>query len=498
VQRESQSQNRRLDRISRGPLTWLRASTRGCCRRQICAPGSIVSHRLLVSTLALCTTLTLAAQTVPQTATAPATPQPISKTPPNHPDDVAGIPVNYDETKVGAYTLPDALVLSDGTPVTTTKQWETKRRPEIVRLFETQQFGIAPGRPTGLTFDVFDAGTPALNGKAIRKQVMIWFNGKPKDGEKPGPHIQLLEYVPAAKFAAHKPAPMLLSINFGVAQNAADDPGIKPEQVWDPKTNTRVDAAAGRNFGKLNTDALLDAGIGIATFYYGDVDPDYVGGFSNGIRATNLKSQTDRPGDAWGTIAAWSWGMSRVQDYFETDKAVDAKRVAIHGISRLGKTALWAGAHDQRFAAVIASCSGEGGAAISRRNYGETIAHMTAPSRYPYQFAANWARYSGFPDTAPMDANLLVALVAPRPLLLQTGDTDFWSDPKGEFLSAVAAGPVWKLYGKQDLGTTTMPQAKEAILHDLSYEMHDGGHGMVPSDWNVYVDFLKMHLHPER
>ncbi|SEB59987.1 acetylxylan esterase [Terriglobus roseus] len=463
-----------------------------------------MSHKLLLSALALCATLSSAAQNTPaqstqQTApatpaaTAPATPQPVSKTPPNAPEDVAGIPVNYDESKVGTYTLPDPLVMSDGSPVTTTKQWETNRRPEIVRLFETQQFGIAPGKPAALSFDVFDAGTPALNGKAIRKQVMIWFNK-----EKTGPHIQLLEYIPAAKFAAHKPAPMLLSINFGVVQNAAADPGIKPEQVWDPKTNTRVDAASGHNFGKLNTDALLDAGIGIATFYYGNVDPDYVGGFSNGIRATNLKSQAERPGDAWGTIAAWSWGMSRVQDYFETDKAVDARRVAVHGVSRLGKTALWAGAHDQRFAAVIESCSGEGGAALSRRNYGETIAHMTAPSRYPYQFAANWAKYSGFPDTAPMDANLLVALVAPRPLLLQTGDTDFWSDPKGEFLAAVSAGPVWKLYGKQDLGTTTMPQAKEAILHDVAYEMHDGGHGMVPGDWNVYVEFLKMHLHPER
>jgi hypothetical protein len=190
--------------------------------------------------------------------------------------------------------------------------------------------------------------------------------------------------------------------------------------------------------------------------------------------------------------------MSRVQDYFETDKDIDAKRVAVHGISRLGNTALWAGAHAQRFAAVIASCGGEGGGALNHRNYGETIAHMTAPSRYPYQFAKNWANYAGFPDTAPMDANMLVALVAPRALLLQTGNTDCWSDPKGEFLAAVAAGPVYRLYGKQDLGTDVLPAAGVPILHDLSYEMHNGGHGMVRSDWPVYVDFLKIHLHPER
>lgn len=190
--------------------------------------------------------------------------------------------------------------------------------------------------------------------------------------------------------------------------------------------------------------------------------------------------------------------MSRVEDYFETDNKVDAKRVAIHGVSRLGKTVMWAGAHDQRFAAVIASCSGEGGAALSHRNYGETIAHLTAPTRYPYQFAKNYGKWAGFPDRAPMDANLLIALVAPRPLLLQTGDTDKWSDPKGEFLAAVAAGPVYKLLGKQDLGTDVWPKAKEPILHDLGYSMHDGGHGMVPSDWDIYVQFLKMHLHPER
>ena len=237
----------------------------------------------------------------------------------------------------------------------------------------------------------------------------------------------------------------------------------------------------------------------MATFYYGDVEPDYAAGFSNGIRARYLKpGQMERAPEDWGSIGAWAWGMSRVEDYFETDQSIDAKRVAIHGVSRLGKTVMWAGAHDQRFAAVIASCSGEGGAALSHRDYGETIAHLTAPTRYPYQFAANYAKYAGFPDTAPMDANLLIALVAPRPLLLQTGNTDYWSDPKGEFLAEVSAGPVYKLLGKDPLDTDVWPAAKQPIFHDLAYYMHDGGHGMVPSDWDIYVEFLKMHLHPEQ
>jgi hypothetical protein len=421
--------------------------------------------------------LLISAMLATQAQTPPPTPKP-------SPDAVAGIPVNYDETKVGTYSLPDPLRLSNGKPVRDARTWYSKRRPEIVEMFETQQYGRAPGRPADESFEMVDPGTPALNGKAMRKQVTIYL-----DKDRTGPSIDLLIYLPAA---ATKPVPMFFSINFGAVQNAVDDPGIKSEKTWDPKTNTRVTPTAARGFGHLDAEDLLNAGFGVATFYYGDVDPDYPAGFANGIRARYLKpGQANRAPDDWGSIAAWAWGMSRVEDYFETDKSIDAKRVVIHGISRLGKTVMWAGAHDQRFAAVIASCSGEGGAALSHRNYGETIAHLTAPTRFPYQFAVNYAKYGGFPDNAPMDANLLIALIAPRPLLLQTGSSDYWSDPKGEFLAAAAAGKVYKLLGKEDLGTEVWPEAKQPIFHDLSYYMHEGGHGMVPSDWGIYLDFLK-------
>ncbi|HTH53715.1 MAG TPA: hypothetical protein VL495_07180 [Edaphobacter sp.] len=410
---------------------------------------------------------------------------------PAAPSVVAGIPVNYDQAKVGTYTLPDALVLNDGKPVKDAKTWFKKRRPEIVSLFEQQQYGVAPGRPKDESFDVVEKETPALGGKAIRKRVDIHLSAKPGS-----PVIHLVEYVPAG---AKKTVPMLLCISFTAPSSSVNDPELPVGEVWDMKTHSKIPASKARAFGKLNVEAVLDAGIGVSTFYYGDVDPDYLEGFDNGIRKDYLKAgQTKRGPEDWGSIAAWAWGMSRVQDYFETDKSVDAKRVAIHGVSRLGKTVMWAGAHDQRFAAVIASCSGEGGAALSHRDYGETIAHLTAPTRYPYQFAENYGKWGGFPDKAPMDANLLIALVAPRPLLLQTGNTDLWSDPKGEFLAAVAAGPVYKLLGKDALDTETWPEAKQPILHDLSYYMHDGGHGMVPSDWDIYVQFLKMHLHPEQ
>jgi hypothetical protein len=181
-------------------------------------------------------------------------------------------------------------------------------------------------------------------------------------------------------------------------------------------------------------------------------------------------------------------------DYFETDKSIDAGHVALFGVSRLGKTVLWAGARDERFGMVIASCSGEGGAAVARRNYGETMKHMSDSTRYFYQFSGNYYKYRENPNDFPVDANMIISLMAPRPLLLQTGDTDYWSDPKGEFLAAVAAGPVYKLLGKKGLGTDEWPVAGQPILNDLGYYMHAGGHGALPADYGIFIRFMKMHF----
>lgn len=401
------------------------------------------------------------------------------------PKNVAGIPVNYDESLVGSYTLPDPFVLADGKRVRDAKTWYRKRRPEIVRLFEEQQFGRSPGRPAGMSFDVFDKGTPALNGKAIRQQVTIHFSR-----DKAGPKMDLLVYLPAE---ARKPVPVLLNLSFTANSNVVDDPGIKPGEVWG-RDKKRIAAPKGSNFGKLDVLPFLAGGIGVATVYYGDIDPDFPGGIQHGIRALYLKpGQTEPAPDEWGAIAAWGWGLSRALDYFETDKGVDAKRVAIVGASRLGKTVLWAGARDTRFALVIASCSGEGGAALSRRNFGETVKHLTAPTRYPYQFAANYQKLADHVNESPVEAHLLLSLIAPRPLLLQTGDTDLWSDPKGEFLSARAAGPVYRMLGGQGIDTDEMPPAGHPILHTLGYYMHAGGHGTIPSDWALFLKYMQLH-----
>lgn len=397
------------------------------------------------------------------------------------PDTVAGIPVNYTDAASSAYTLPDPLKLANGKPVRDAKTWQKTRRPEIVKLFEELQFGRTPPAPAKLHFDVFDKGTPALNGKALRKQITIYFGP-----DKTGPKMDLLVYTPAN---AAKPVPLLLNASFTANSAAVEDPGIKPGEIWN-REKQRVPVPAGRGFGRLNIAPFLDAGFGVATVYYGDIDPDFNGGLPHGVRS---RFPAPGPGE-WGTISAWAWGLSRALDYLETDKQVDAKRVALTGISRLGKTVLWTGAHDPRFAMIIASCSGEGGAALSRRNYGETIAHLTAPTRYPYQFAANYSKYAQNPKDSPIDAHMLISLIAPRPLLLQTGNTDKWSDPKGEYLSALAAAPVYKLFHKTTPEATEVPPAGTPVMTTLGYYMHAGGHGTIPSDWDIFLQFMKAHL----
>lgn len=421
-----------------------------------------------------------AGQTAPPTAPAAAKP----------PTEVAGFPVNYDEAKAGGYTLPDPLKMANGQPVKTAKEWMQKRRPELVKIFEEQQFGKMPGRPKAMSFEVFDKGTPAMDGKAIRQQVTVYFSA-----DHNGPREDIVIYTPAQ---ATKPVPLLLTINFSPNAAIFDDPGIKLGEMWG-RDHKKVPAQRGRGLGRMKIDGLLEKGIGVAGIYYGQIDPDFLGGLPYGVRALYLKpGQKAFAPDEWGTISAWAWGLSRAMDYLETDKKIDAKRVALYGVSRLGKTVLWAGAHDPRFALVVSSCSGEGGAALSRRNFGETIAHMTAESRFGYQFCANRAKYAEHPEQCPVDAHELVALMAPRPVFLQTGDQDLWSDPKGEFLSAVAAEPVYRLLGKEGLGLTNdqMPKAGEGIFHDIGYHMHAGGHGTMPGDWAPITEYLVKYLHP--
>ncbi|MEJ2247429.1 MAG: acetylxylan esterase [Acidobacteriota bacterium] len=309
--------------------------------------------------------------------------------------------------------------------------------------------------------------------------------------------VDLLIYLPANPKG---PSPLLLNIGFMANSQTVDDPGIGRGADLEGK---KEQGPAGKRspFPKTNVMQFLERGYGFATVNYGDFEPDSREGLARGIRGLYLKPGRNQPApDEWGAIAAWAWGLSRAMDYFETDAGIDAGRVAVTGVSRLGKTALWTAAADPRFAMAIPSCSGQGGAALSRRNYGETIKLITLPQRYGYQFCGNYAKWGDEPNSAPMDAHMLIALMAPRPVLLQTGDTDKWSDPLGEFLAAVAAEPVYELFGKKGLGTDRIPESGTPILNDIGYYMHKGGHGMNAedgtSDWHVYLDFMDMHLKP--
>jgi hypothetical protein len=409
------------------------------------------------------------------------------------PGVVAGIPANYTEAKTGSYTLPDPLKFPDGLPVADAAAWFEKRRPELFRLIEENQYGRVPPRPPAMSFDVFDKGTPAFDGQALRKQVTIYFTASRTEN-----YVDVLIYLPAR---ATGPVPVLLEFGW-VANNlaVAGDPGVKAGRQWSAQAGKRVPAAPApdpaRGLGRLqNIPEILARGYGVAVFNYGDIEPDTVNGFAAGIRAACLKPGATEPApEEWGSIAAWGWGASRIIDYFETDPQIDAKRIAITGASRLGKTVLWTAARDERVACVIASVSGEGGAALSRRDYGETIAHLVAPTRFPYQFARNYQKWAGRAQEMPWDAHTIIALVAPRPILLQTGSTDKWSDPYGEFLAAKAATPVFELLGRKGIDVYSQPPTGKPLMNTLGYLMHDGPHGVMPADWPVFLDFLDAHL----
>ncbi|PWT96137.1 MAG: acetylxylan esterase [Blastocatellia bacterium] len=394
-------------------------------------------------------------------------------------------PPNYDESKVGTYSLPDPLIFSNGTQVHTVADWN-KRRAELLELFATNVYGHNPAPPKALHYEIFDRSTDALNGTAIRKQITIFFSSS-----KTGPKEDLLIFIPKN---ASKPVPVFLSLSFVGNQTAANDPAIKLGTVWNPRTRQKeVAPEQTRGSSMSETATVLAHGYAYATICYTDIEPDFNGGYVSGIRPLFFKNGQSEPApDEWGAIGAWSYGLSRALDYMEKDKDVDAKRVAIIGHSRLGKTVLWTGALDQRFAMVISSCSGEGGASLSRRDYGERVRNLI--TNFPYWFSANYKKYADHEDQMPVDMHELIALIAPRPAYITAGETDRWADPNGEFLACVAAGPVFRLLGQADLGIDEMPALDQPIMKTIGFHIHTGGHAITPFDWEQFLKFADIHL----
>ncbi|HLJ78114.1 MAG TPA: hypothetical protein VKT75_11910 [Acidobacteriaceae bacterium] len=401
------------------------------------------------------------------------------------------IPVNYDESKAGGYILPDPLKLESGKEVRNSGSWYRKRRPQLLHLFEENVYGRTPTRPDpfGIRYEVLNVDQHALGGKAVRKQVMIDFK---RDGT--GPRANMLIYLPVG---ASGPVPLFLCLSFSGVNAIADDPGVQIKEIWNTRQKIKVPAWPVHNAtsDRWPVEKILARGYGIAVICYNDIEPDFIGGYEYSVRKLFAKpgqSEQDRAPDAWGAIGTWAWGLSRAMDYLETDKSVNAKQVAIVGQSRLGKTVLWAGAEDPRFAMVIDSCSGKAGASLLRHNYGETAKNLFL--HWPYQFAPNFGKYMDDPGRLPVDSDELLALIAPRPVFLSTGSLDQWSDPRGTFLAAVAAGPVFQLLGGDGLGTDVFPPPNQPIMHAIGFDVHSEGHEITEADWERFLQFADMHF----
>lgn len=378
---------------------------------------------------------------------------------------------NYYEDKVPPYTLPEVLRLQDGRPVSDAGTWLQERRPELLKIYGSEIYGRVPATAPKVRFEVVGPDEVVLEGKAVRRHLTGHFGDKPD-----GPVVNVMLYLPAGATA---PVPVVLHATFG------GDASLMP-----PPAPVAAGATPPRRFNDGGPVAEIVArGYGYAILRYSEFQADNATGYSGGIIGLALAPGQVKPApDEWGTIAAWAWGLSRIMDYLETIPALDAKRVALVGHSRLGKTVLWAGATDRRFALIYSSQGGEMGSALARRDYGETVDDMA--SNYGYQFAGNFQKYVGHWNDMPVDAHMLLSLIAPRPLFVSGGSGDQWSDPHGEFLAMVAAGPVYRLLGQTDLGTTEMLALDVPVATGtMAFLNHAGPHVISPLDWKTFLDF---------
>lgn len=393
----------------------------------------------------------------------------------------------YDETKVPSYKLPALLESESGKAIKNVKQWENKRRPEILGLFSDQVHGKTPARKIPMKFQLQSVDEQALGGKATRKQVRIYF------GRDSSRHMDLLLYLPNS---SKTPAPVFLGLNFTGNQTIHPDPDIfistRQTNNGDNtgyKDGYATEESRGLRVRRWPVEQILSRGYGVATIYYGDIQPDRPDSFREGIHSLFFKPGQEKPGPGeWGAVGAWAWGLSRALDYLVQDPDVNPDQVAVLGHSRLGKASLWAGAQDQRFAIVISNDSGEGGAAITRRKFGETIKDIN--TRFPHWFCDNYKKYNNKENELPVDYHQLIALIAPRPVYVASASGDQWADPKGEYLSLYHAGPVYELYGLKPLKSPVPPGLEKPVrTESMGYHMRNGKHDILLYDWTNYMDF---------
>ncbi len=382
--------------------------------------------------------------------------------------------------------LPAVMVMNNGTAVTSVAQWR-ERRQELLHLLRLQMYGQSPGRPENMAFKVFDEDKHALNGKATRKQITVFFNG-----QADGPQMDLLIYIPNNI----KRPPVILGLNFYGNHAVCTDKAVKITTSWMDNNdagvvnNRATDAGRGTDTSRWPLDMILGHGYALVTAYRGDIDPDYDDGFKNGVHA--LYPELQNRGDNFATIAAWAWGLSRAMDYIETDKDLDAKHVVAFGWSRLGKAALWAGANDERLGIVISNESGAGGAKLFHHINGENIRRLCTV--FPHWFNTNFRKYMDKDSCLPFDQHMVISLIAPRPVYIASAADDNNADPPGEFLTAKAADPVYRFLGTKGLPAEIMPPIGHPVYAQIGYHIRTGKHDVTRYDWQQYLTFIDSHF----
>lgn len=403
--------------------------------------------------------------------------------------------VTTDEGDVPEYTLPALLTADDGRAVDSAEQWDSIRRGEILETFKEHVYGRVPDFDYELEFNVRSTDRQALNGLATRKQVSILFrqNGTdlPEDLS-----IDLLIYLPKS---AQEPAPALMGLNFYGNQTVHSDQGIhlsekwmRPNEALGIVDNRASEESRGYYTERWQAEYVVQRGYALVTAYAGDIEPDQHNRMRQGVRYLAYGESGDPAPDEWRTLAAWAWGLSRMMDYLEIDTDIDHRRVALMGHSRLGKAALWAGATDRRFSIVISNNSGAGGAALSRRHFGETVGVIN--TSFPHWFARNFNQYNDREEELPVDQHMLLALIAPRPLYVASAVEDDWADPKGEFLSTLEASPVYELHGLEGLPATSQPELNRPVMGSTGYHIRTGVHDVTAFDIEQFLNFADRHF----
>ena len=423
-------------------------------------------------------------------------------------------PANYDETQVPRFAMPDALVTFDGRRVNTPELWNDVRRPELLAAFEEEMYGrltpnLISSSEIGVPYVHWDSHIVSdeivFDGKATRYHVRIVMfreevKADPSLGSnavrlETGPYftINVLVYVPNN---VQGRVPLFLGLNFQGNHTVSEDPGIPLDRIWrDGRLVQATEEERGRQSDRWQIEKVIDRGYATATAHYQEIEPDFNGGSSRGVRAMMDQQNTS---DAGNAIATWAWGLSMirsalVQGLGSERLNIDPDRIILHGHSRLGKAALWAGALDERFAMVISNNSGCGGAALTRREFGETVHRIN--TSFPHWFNENFKKYNHDVNSLPFDQHELVALIAPRPVYIASAVEDQWADPRGEFLSGLHADPVYRLLGTDGIaGVTEMPGVNQPVGGTIGYHIRTGEHDVTEYDWEQWLNFADRHL----